>query len=98
MGTGTFFSKLAGYDPLAQALHLPGSNKYAQQQASQAAGNMGAQTSPYAGVTPTLAGANAGYVAGGPGSIPGTAPLPAQGYVTAARNASQQQQPNYGNF
>jgi hypothetical protein len=92
MGTGTFFSKMASYDPLAQALHLPGSDKWAQQQASQRAGSMGAQTSPYAGVTPTLAGANAGYVAGGPGSIPGTAPLQTQNpYVAAARNATQQQ-------
>ena len=97
MGTGTFFSKLAGYDPLAQALHLPGSNKYAQQQASQAATQSPYAQGPYTGVTPTLAGANAGYAANGPGATAGVASAP-NAYVTAARNASQQQQPNYGNF
>jgi hypothetical protein len=66
MGTGTFFSKVASVDPLAQALHLPGADKYAQQQASSNAGT--SAYGPYTGVTPTLAGANAGYVAGGPGA------------------------------
>lgn len=66
MGTGTFFSKLASVDPLAQALHLPGAGKYAQLQARDDAGSSGA--GPYAGVTPTLAGANAGYLPGGPGA------------------------------
>src|SRR5579859_5779110 len=72
MGTGTFFSKLASYDPLAHALHLPGASKYEQLQASQANGN--SSTGPYQGVTPTLAGANAGYAAGGPGANQGYVP------------------------
>lgn len=68
MGTGTFFSKMASFDPLAHALNLPGANKYEQLQASNAAGN--SSRGPYQGITPTLAGANAGYAAGGPGSNP----------------------------
>jgi hypothetical protein len=72
MGTGTFFSKMASFDPLAHALHLPGANKYEQLQASQAAGN--SSRGPYQGVAPTLAGANAGYAAGGPGSNPNYTP------------------------
>ena len=72
MGTGTFFSKVASVDPLAQALHLPGADKYAQQQASQNAGT--SAYGPYTGVAPTLAGANAGYAAGGPGSNAGYTP------------------------
>lgn len=66
MGSGTFFSKVASVDPLAQALHLPGSNKYAQQEAQDA--NSTGAVGPYAGVAPTLAGANAGYAPGGPGA------------------------------
>ena len=66
MGSGTFFSKLASVDPLAQALHLPGATKYRQQAARNDAGTSGG--GPYAGVTPTLAGANAGYLPGGPGA------------------------------
>lgn len=72
MGTGTFFSKVASVDPLAQALHLPGANKYAQQQASADAGT--SAYGPYTGVAPTLAGANAGYAANGPGATPGYTP------------------------
>ena len=72
MGTGTFFSKMASYDPLANALHLPGANKYAAQQASQDAGR--SAYGPYTGVTPTLAGANAGYAPGGPGANAGYTP------------------------
>jgi len=73
MGSGSFFSKLASYDPLAQALHLPGAGKYMQQQATNAAGQSGG--GPYAGAAPTLAGANAGYAPGGPGSNPGYTPF-----------------------
>lgn len=68
MGSTNFFSKLASVDPLAQALHLPGSNKYAQAEASANAGSSAANGGPYAGVAPTLAGANGGYSPGGPGS------------------------------
>ena len=74
MGTGTFFSKVASMDPLANALHLPGADKYAQQQASQNAGSSAANGGPYTGITPTLAGANAGYAPGGPGSNAGYTP------------------------
>lgn len=92
MGSGTFFSKMASYDPLAQALHLPGSNKWSQQQASQAATQSPNAVGPYTGITPTLAGANAGYAANGPGATTGVPTAP-NAYVTAARNATQQQQP-----
>lgn len=66
MGSNNFFSKMASYDPLAHALHLPGANKYAQAQTSAAAGQSGG--GPFAGVTPTLAQANAGYAPGTPGA------------------------------
>ena len=75
MGSG-FFDKVASVDPLAQALHLPGSDKYRQQQANDA--NSKGAVGPYAGVTPTLAGANAGYAPGGPGSNPDWKPFVAQ--------------------
>lgn len=68
MGTGTFFSKIASVDPLAHALHLPGANKYAQVEATKDAGQSAANGQAYTGVAPTLAAANAGYAAGGPGS------------------------------
>jgi hypothetical protein len=58
-------------DPLAQALNLPGAHKYAQSQAETEAGKAGASGGPYSGVQATLAGANAGYVPGGPGSTVG---------------------------
>jgi hypothetical protein len=70
---GSFFQKMASYDPLAHALHLPGANKYEQQQASAANGRSGG--GPYAGVTPTLAGANAGYAPNGPGANAGWQPF-----------------------
>lgn len=73
MGAGTFFSKVASVDPLAQAVHAPGANKYAQEQAQEA--NSTGAVGPYAGVTPTLAGANAGYAPGGPGSNSGYQPF-----------------------
>jgi len=90
MGTGTFFSKMASYDPLAQALDLPGAHKWQQQQAENA--NSTNQAGPYAGVTPTLAAANAGYAPGGPGAQAGwqsqdTQPNP---YVQAAMGAGAQ--------
>ena len=72
---GSFFEKVASVDPVAQALHLPGSTSYEnsqmqqQQQAAQANG-----LGPYARVAPTLAAANAGYVQGGPGATPGWQP------------------------
>lgn len=43
-----------------------------QSQASQAAGQSGG--GPYQGVTPTLAAANTGYAANGPGAIAGWKP------------------------
>lgn len=73
MGSGSFFSKLASYDPLAQALHLPGAGKYMQQQQTKAAGQSGG--GPYAGTAPTLAAATAGYAPGGPGSNPDWKPF-----------------------
>lgn len=63
MGSGTFFSKVAG-NPLFQTLGLPGSHKYADTLGVQVGQNQG----PYTGVAPTLAAANGGYTAGGPGS------------------------------
>lgn len=76
MGSSSFFSKFASIDPLAQALHLPGSDKYRQQQANDA--NSKGAVGPYAGVTPTLAGANSGYAPGGPGSDPNWKPFTPQ--------------------
>lgn len=76
MGSNNFFSKLASVDPLAQALHLPGSTKYAQQEANDA--NSTGAVGPYAGTTPTLAAANGGYAPGGPGSNPDWRPFVAQ--------------------
>lgn len=75
MGTGTFFSKVASYDPLAQALHLPGAGKYDQQQTRDSINEQSANASlPYAGQTPTLAGANAGYLAAAKAQLPQQAP------------------------
>lgn len=76
MGSSNFFAKFASIDPLAQALHLPGSDKYRQQQAQDA--NSTGAVGPYAGVTPTLAGANAGYAPGGPGANPNYVPFQAK--------------------
>jgi hypothetical protein len=70
MGSTNFFSKLASIDPLAQALNLPGAHKYAQNQAGDVQSNAG----PYAGTTPTLADANAGYAPGSKGAQPGWTP------------------------
>ena len=88
MGSNTFFSKIASFDPLAQALHLPGAGKYMQSQASDAAGKSGG--GPYQGVTPTLAGANAGYAPGGPGANqdwkPWVAPQIGNGWQRFAAN------------
>ena len=70
MGSTNFFSKLASIDPLAQALNLPGAHKYAQAQAQDVQTNPG----PYAGTTPTLADANAGYAPGSAGAQKGWTP------------------------
>lgn len=76
MGSSNFFAKFASIDPLAQALHLPGADKYRQQQANNA--NSTGAAGPYAGITPTLAAANAGYAPGGPGANPDWHPFVAQ--------------------
>jgi hypothetical protein len=76
MGAGNFFSKFASVDPLAQALHLPGAGKYAQSEANTANEQSGG--GPYAGVAPSLAGANAGYAPGGPGANASYHPFQAQ--------------------
>jgi hypothetical protein len=76
MGSDNFFSKLASIDPIAQALHLPGSNKYAQSEAERA--NSAPDPGPYNGIAPTLAGANAGYAPGGPGANPNYVPFSVQ--------------------
>jgi hypothetical protein len=67
MGGNNFFSKIASVDPIAQALHLPGYNAYAKAQANA---HLPGSNGPYSGIAPTLAGANAGYAPGGPGSNP----------------------------
>jgi hypothetical protein len=90
MGANSFFSMLADKSPLFHALHLPGVDKYSQSQ-NRAAINNSNGTTPYGGVAPSLAGANAGYTAGGPGANPNA-------YVQAARGAvappmGQQQRP-----
>lgn len=79
MGSSNFFSKFASIDPLAQVLHLPGAHKYAQQQAQDRAGQTDTNGGAYTGVDATLAGANAGYLPGGPGATPGFAPTQPSG-------------------
>ena len=61
MGANNFFAKLAGHDPLAQALNLPGATKHQDWVISRNAPTT--PTPAYAGLTPTLAGANSGYAA-----------------------------------
>lgn len=73
MGSNNFFSKLASYDPLVHALHLPGANNYMNAQARDAAGRSGG--GPFAGVTPTLAQANTGYAPGTAGANPNWKPF-----------------------
>jgi hypothetical protein len=68
MGGDNFFSKLASVDPLARALHLPGSDKYAQAVAQRNAGATDVNGGPFTGIAPTLAAANGGYTAGSPGA------------------------------
>lgn len=96
MGSDNFFAKIASIDPIAHVLHLPGANTAANAEA-EAANNTGA-VGPYAGDTATLAGANAGYAPGGPGSnsnyVPFTASQPGgifgslQRYATDAGNVT----------
>ena len=76
MGSSNFFSKFASIDPIAQSLHLPGSQKYREQEMQDA--NSTGSVGPYAGVTPTLAGANGGYAPGGPGANASYTPFHAQ--------------------
>lgn len=78
MGSNSFFSKLYTYDPLQ---HL-GVSKYLDPAADKILGGGKYSTSsgpgtpgPYAGVTPTLADANAGYVRAAAGTQQG-APAP----------------------
>lgn len=67
MSSTGFFGKLASVDPLAQAFNLPGSHDYAN---AQIRAHMPSTAGPYSGQAPTLAGANAGYLPGGPGADP----------------------------
>lgn len=73
MGSDNFFAKIASIDPIAQALRLPGYQTHAR---AQAEAHLPGSNGPYTGVTPTLAGANAGYLPGGPGANPWTQPQP----------------------
>jgi hypothetical protein len=104
MGSSNFFAKFASIDPLAQALHLPGANKYAQQEAENANNTSGmAVSGPYAGEAPTLAGANAGYAPGGPGSNSNYTPFKVQqpgglfGGMQRISSAVGDTTPNLGN-
>ena len=76
---GSFFQRVASVDPIAQALHLPGSGAYAKAQLDKANQTQG--TGPYTGVAPTLAASQQGYVPGGTGANAGWKPfeLPSQG-------------------
>ena len=78
MGTGTFFSKVAS-SPLFQKLDLPGSHKYQDSLENVIGPNQGA----YTGVAPTLAAANGGYSAGGPGANVGGVNAPNVGQNAA---------------
>lgn len=88
---GSFFAplqRMASHDPLAGALNLPGSHTYANQQNARLQGLTNVQGT-YSGVAPSLAGANAGYVGNGPGSILGRRDAPVgTNYVAAAQGAS----------
>lgn len=89
---GQFFAplqKLASHDPLAGALNLPGSHTYANYQNNRLMNVPNSINTPYGGVAATLAGANAGYQAGGPGARPGAVNVPIMPtYTGAARNAT----------
>lgn len=91
MGSNSFFSKLYTYDPLQ---HL-GVSKYIDPAANAILGGGKYSTSsgpgtpgPYAGVTPTLADANAGYVRAAANPVP-----PAAGTGTSMNSLFGQQQP-----
>jgi hypothetical protein len=104
---GQFFAplqRMASHDPLAGALNLPGSHTYANQQ-NQRLENASLNQGTYSGAAPTLAGANAGYLGNGPGSVPGRVNAPiGTSYVAAAQGASQNPVPrpvaptNYGGW
>ena len=106
MGGDNFFSKVASMDPLARALHLPGSDKYAQAVAQRNAGATDVNGGAYTGIAPTLAGANAGYAPGGPGAAPnwqqinlGNSPSGIGGFMTKLANLSANTNPaSGGNF
>ena len=68
-GVGHSLAEIGAHDPLARVLNLPGAN-FLKNQAQGVQSNAG----PYAGVAPTLAAANAGYVPGGPGATQGWTP------------------------
>jgi hypothetical protein len=88
VGSNNFFSKVASIDPLAQALNLPGAHKFAQSQAQDVQTNAG----PFAGKTPTLADANAGYAPGSAGATVGWTPnqatVPGNSLFGAAQRAA----------
>lgn len=63
MGSDNFFTKLAAYDPIAQAFHLPGSQDYINYEQNKAAG--GNQTTKYTGKAATLQDAAGGYANAG---------------------------------
>lgn len=88
---GSFASKLYTYDPLTQL----GVNKYTDPVGDSLFGNYSKSSGPgtpgpYAGVTPTLAAANAGYGTGGPGATPGVAGVPQNVYAAAAQQGAAQ--------
>ena len=102
---GSFFEKVANNDPLAGALNLPGSQSQYATNENNAAQSYFNTLKPYQNVAPTLAAANAGYVAGGPGSNPGAVNAPtasqtapttdyrqAMAYTQAAQQAAQPRQ------
>jgi hypothetical protein len=76
---GSFFAplqRLASHDPLAGALNLPGSHTYANYQNQRLMNSPYSINTPYQGAAATLAGANAGYQAGGPGANVGSVNAP----------------------
>jgi hypothetical protein len=84
MGVTNWFSQLASHDPLANKLNLPGAHGYANWQHPS-----GGTSGPYAGVAPSLAGANAGY--GGTiqaGANPNAAASAVNPYAYAASKAA----------
>ncbi len=86
-GKNSFIAKQDSYDPLMKNTDAG--------QAYAARHNVGSTPTPYAGVTPTLGDAFAGYKQQNPALSPVATATP-NAYVQQAQKVAQQQQPGYG--